>query len=176
MNIHKKSLSVLTGAALALSLTGCISLDEPTLSDAPPSAEETEAPESESPEGVGTFGQVVSWEGVDLTVTKPKAYEPSDTAASQGPHTVSMDVKLTNTGDELLDPTLVYVSASSGGEEASAVFDVANGVDAPPTTDIKPGKSVKWTVAFDVVDPKDMTVEVTPPDFMMEPVLFSTGG
>lgn len=176
MNI-KKILPALVSMTLVVGLSAC-AFDEPTISDAPPS---TDAPVSEpaaAPEGIGTFGQVVSWDGVDLTVAKPKAFEPSGSAggAEKFEHTVSVDVKLTNTGDEPLDPTLVYVSASSGEQEASPVFDVEKGIDVPPTTDIRPGKSVKWTVAFNVADPKDILVEVTPPDFSMEPVLFSTGG
>lgn len=175
MNI-KKILPALVSMSLVMGLSAC-AFDSPTITDAPASTDTTSESPS-TPQGVGKFGQVVKWDGVDLTVSKPKAFEPSNSAggAEKFQHTVSLDVKLTNTGDEPLDPTLVYVSASSAEEEASAVFDVEKGIDAPPTTNILPGKSVTWAVAFNVADPKDLVVEVTPPDFSMEPVLFSTGG
>ena len=175
MNI-KKILPALASMTLVVGLSAC-AFDSPTITDAPPSTDITfESPSA--PEGVGKFGQVVKWDGVDLTVSKPKAFEPSDTAGGteKFEHNVSMDVKLTNTGEEPLDPTLVSVSASSAEEEAGAVFDVEKKIESGPTTNILPGKSVTWTVAFNVADPKDLVVEVSPPDFMMEPVLFSTGG
>lgn len=177
MNI-KKILPALASMTLVMGLSAC-AFDSPTITDAPADTTSDTTSESPSaPQGVGKFGQVVKWDGVDLTVSKPKAFEPSNSAggADQFEHTVSLDVKLSNTGDEPLDPTLVYVSASSAEQEASAVFDVEKGIETPPTTDVMPGKSVTWTVVFNVADPKDLVVEVTPPDFSMEPVLFSSGG
>lgn len=179
MNIPKKSLSVLIGAALAVSLTGCISLDEPTLGDTPASSEPVEAPASESPEapdGVGTFGQVVSWDAVDVVISEPKPYEMSATGAGDASlPAISLDIKLTNTGDEPFDPSLVYITASSAEQEASAIFDTENGIEGAPMTPVLPGKSVNWTVAYNVADAGDVLVQLTP-DMMLEPVLFSTGG
>jgi len=172
MNI-KKILPALTSLSLVMGLSACV-MDTPTISDGPSNEETTTTPETQ---GVGKFGQVFSWETADLTVSKPKPYEPTNMAAGADdfPDTVSVDVKLTNTGDELLDPTLVMVTASSGEHEASQVFDANS--DTGPTTSIKPGKSVNWTVIFNVASAKDVTVEVSPPEpFTMEPALFSTGG
>lgn len=183
MNIPKKSLSLLVGAVLALSLTGCISLDEPTLGDTPASSEPVDAPASESPEaneGVGKFGQVVSWDGaeaaVDVVIGKPKAYEMSMSGAGDANlPAVSMEIKLTNTGDKPFDPSLVYMTASSAEQEASEIIDTANGIEGAPMTPVLPGKSVKWTVAYNVADAGDVLVQLSP-DFSLEPVLFSTGG
>lgn len=175
MNPLKKTLTVSAGIALAVSLTGCIPMDEPTLSDGPSTTEESTTPEDD---GIGTFGQVASWDGADLVVSKPKKYTPSDSAGSMNefPDTISMDVKLTNTGDEPLDPALVFITVSSAEEEGSPVMDIANNIDLGPTTKIKPGKSVKWTVVFNVADAKDLLVEVSPPNMLDESVLFSTEG
>lgn len=178
MNIPKKTLSTLTGVGLVLAMSAC-TLDSPEINDAPP-ASETSAPVEETsekvPDGVGSFGQVVSWDGVDVTVGKPKPFEPSATAAGadQFPDTLAFDIKLTNTGDEPFDPNLAYVTASSAEQEASSVFDSEKGVNGPPQTPVMPGKSAKWTVVFNVADASDVVLQLTP-DMLMEPVLFSTG-
>jgi hypothetical protein len=179
----KKYLYSVVGAALVLGMSAC-SFDEPEINDpALPTASETAAPEeepSESPEaeeGVGEFGQVVSWEGVDLTVSKPEKYEPSQSAAGAEtyPDSVVFEIKLTNTGSQPFDPSMIYMTASSGGEEASEIFDTEKRVDGAPMTSIRGGKSTTWKAAFNVADPSDILLEVTP-DFSMEPVMFATAG
>lgn len=175
MNIPKKTLSTLAGVGLVLAMSAC-TLDEPTISDAPPSAETTEAAEEEVPDGVGSFGQVVSWDGIDVTVGKPKPFKPSQYAngADQFPDTLAFDIKLTNTGDEPFKAGLVYVTASSAEQEASMVFDHEQGIETPPQTPILPGKSTTWTAVFNVADADDVVLQIAP-DPLMEPVLFSTG-
>lgn len=169
----KKYLYTLAGTTMALGLAGCVPLGEPTLGDTPTESAATE--ESQVPEGIGEFGQVVHWDGVDMVISKPKPYEPGQYAAGadEFPDTVILDVKLTNTGDEPFDPALVFLTASSAEQEASQVFDMDS--DQTPMTSVKPGKSVKWSVVYNVADADDILVEVSP-DFALEPVLFSTGG
>lgn len=178
MNNPKKSLSVLFGTALALSLSGCIPLDQPTLGGPTVSSEQVEAPASEEPdESVGTFGQVVHWDDVDIVVSKPKAYKVSDTGAGGETfeHSVSMVVKVTNTGNEPFDPSMMYMTASSAEQEAAEIFDTENNIGGAPMTPVLPGKSVKWSVAWNVADPADVLVQVTPDMMANDAVLFSTG-
>jgi hypothetical protein len=176
MNLRKKYLYTLAGTGMALGLSGCVPLGEPTLGDTP-ATESAATEESQVPDGIGEFGQVVSWDGVDMVISKPKTFEPSQYAAGadEFPDTVILNVKLTNTGDDPFDPTLVYLTASSAEQEASMVFDAEQKIEAPPTTSVLPGKSVKWSVVLNVADADDLLVEVSP-DFALEPVLFSTGG
>lgn len=58
-----------------------------------------------------------------------------------------MDVTLINGTDKPQNPLVWSVQATSGDEEARAVFDSANGVDLP-TGDILPGKQRKYKIAF----------------------------
>lgn len=170
----RRTITALAATGLALSLTACGPLDEPTLGDTS-TANVEESTAEDTNDGVGEFGQAVSWDDVDIVVSPPKPFEPSQYAAGaeEFPDTVSMQIKLTNTGDEPFNPILVTVTASSGEAEASPVFDAEKGIDTPPTTAVRPGKSVKWSVVFNVADADDVLVQVTP-DPGTTPVLLST--
>ena len=188
MNLKTTTFSFFTALALAAGLTAC-SFEEPTIAEAPvadqPAGDSVEqpapAPEPEPTpeelEGVGAFGEIASWDGVDVTITAPKPFEPSEWAAGAEtyPNSVAVDITLTNTGNAPLDPSMSYLTASSGGAEASEIFDTDNGADGSPMTSILPGKSVTWTAALNVSDPADVVIEFTP-DFDFESVLFVTGG
>lgn len=182
VKIAKTTLTLTLAAAMALGMSAC-SFEEPTISEAPaveqtePTDEPAPAPEPEPEEmtGVGTFGEVASWDGVDVTISEPEPFEPSEWAAGAEmyPNSISVEVTLTNTGNRPLDPSMSYITASSGGAEASEIYD--DNVGGSPMTSILAGKSVTYTVAFNVSDPADVVVEFTP-DFEYESVLFTTGG
>jgi hypothetical protein len=176
---HKLTTSVLTAAAVALSLSAC-TFDDPEITDAPPSAETQAEPaeaeaEEKAPDGVGKFGQVLSWENVDITVTEPAPFEPSEYVDEgyEFDHYIVVEVRLTNTGEELFDPTWVHLTASSGEQEAMFVADVEKGINGAPMTSVQPGKSAKWKEAFNVADPDDIAVEITPDAFTSSPVLLT---
>lgn len=179
MRNPRPALTLLVAPALVLGLAACGPLDEPTLTDTTQSAEAEVKADNAAAEpkddGVGEFGQKISWDGVDMVVSEPKPFEPSQTAAGVGEHNVSFDVKLTNTGTEPYDPVLVTITASSAETEAEQIFDMESGLEMGPTTQVRPGKSVNWTVAFSVADPADVQIDVTP-DFTMQSVLLSTDG
>lgn len=119
--------------------------------------------EEPSSDGIFTFGETVTWDdGVSLSVSKPTKYEPTDMAAGvvDGQDVVVFEMVLTNNSTEKLDP-FVYNTASSGGEEASGVFDTSEDIGFAPNTALLPGKSIKWKEAYSVVDISDITLDVS---------------
>jgi hypothetical protein len=60
------------------------------------------------------------------------------------------------------DPSAYYATAVSGGVEAPPIFDSENGIGFAPQSSVLPGKSVSFPIAFDVQDPADFQLEITP--------------
>jgi hypothetical protein len=178
-------LACVAGVALAaLVLTGC-AVEEATVAESP--AEGVNAPTTpaepptvntgaEASEGGGTttFGQTVTWEGVELTVSPPQPYTPTEFAAG---HTqasaVVFDVRLVNTGTEPLDAAAYFATVQSGNVEGSEIFD--EGIEGSPMTSLLPGREAVWRQAFSVADPADivMEVEVNWGDFLAEPAIYT---
>ena len=106
------------------------------------------------------------WEnGVQLSVSAPEPYTPSEFAAGADlPDNLVFTITIRNDSSENLEPT-PFPQLSSGGQEASQIFDVsADGqeVSVPPTTVILPGQSVTWRAAWSVADPNALTMQVAP--------------
>jgi hypothetical protein len=111
-----------------------------------------------------TFGETVTWEkGVEVTVSAPAAYKPSKyVTVPSGTSPIVLTITLKNGGTEAFDPGLVYTTASSGSSEAESIFDSAAGLTGGPSTKVLPGKTVTWKEGFAVLNPADVTVEITP--------------
>ena len=121
-----------------------------------------------APDALGTlsFGETNVWQnGVELSVSAPEPYTPSEFAAGADlPDNVVFTITIRNYSSENLEPT-PFPQLSSGGQEASQIFDVsADGqeVSVPPTTVVLPGQSVTWRAAWSVADPNTLTMEVAP--------------
>src|SRR5690349_22781078 len=169
--MKKTIASLALAAGIALGATACAGY-----SDVPPESV-TQAPDEETyepapePEPVEeepavpdvlSFGDVAQWDGVEMGLSKPKPFQPSEwsAGAEEFDESVVFEVTLTNTGTGQYDPSMAYLSATSGGVMASEIFD--NGVGDVPTTPVLPGKSVTWKVALNVADPAGLVVEVSP--------------
>jgi hypothetical protein len=123
------------------------------------------------------FGDIAVYEdGLEVGVSAPVAFTPSDTAAGNEGFTqfVRIDVTLTNGTAETFDPTFAYVTVSSGGAEGSQVFDAANEISSTPSTSVLPGQSMTFPVVFGVTDPADLTMEVNVGAWEYDAVIFST--
>lgn len=150
------------------------SVAAPTASAAP-SAADSAAKEPTT----GAFGQNITWpDGVAVTVSVPKAYKPSNSAAGgqAASRYVSMTVTLTNGSDKNIEATGTSLSATANGAVADQVFDSAKGIGGSPTSTVLPGKSVTYTVALGLPskDPVDLQVEVRPSfGFGYEPAIFT---
>ncbi len=167
----KRKLATIATVAL-LSLTGCAGFIAPTptatiTETAQPEPEETKEPapaESAEPEEKTrpAFGDTYTYpSGLSVKVGKPEEFTPSEYALKgEGTH-LKFDITLTNETGEEYDPVLFYASASSGDEESEQIFDGETLGDMPSTT-ILEGKKAKFSVGFSVLDPADITMEISP--------------
>lgn len=146
-------------------LMGCSVVPKAEAAD--PKASQAATPETpaEEPEddGVSAFGETVTWDsGVSLSVSAPAPYTPTEYAAGaiEGHQTVVFEFVLTNGSDETYDP-MVYGTASSGGVDAPGVFDTSANIGFAPTTAVLVGQTIKWQQAYSVLDPANITMEIT---------------
>lgn len=145
---------------VALLFVGCAVKVTPVAAPSTASAPSEEVEEAED-DGIYTFGDTVDFDGITIHVAEPSKYKPTNSAMGMidGNKSIVFEFVLTNNSTEKYEP-LFRNSASSGGEEASSIFDYENNVEFPPTTTVLPGKSIKWQEAFSVVDPSDITLEM----------------
>jgi hypothetical protein len=99
-----------------------------------------------------------------VSVSQPVIFKPSEYAAGvvAGQKAVQFVITITNGTGKVYDPSLFNTTASSGGAEASSIFSSSQGISGSPDTKVLPGKKVSFKDAYSVVDPKDITLEVTP--------------
>lgn len=169
---------IITPAALlvaTLAFTGCIPMGKASSPDKPkpapsfaeePAVEEEPEPEVVVDTGVLNFGDAMTWDDdVSLSVSAPAPFTPTEWAAgADQAHHIAFTLVLTNGSSEVLEP-LVYSRVSSGGVEASPVFDVDNPVgdlSGGPVTAILPGQTVTWVEGYSVADPAAITFQVAP--------------
>lgn len=144
-------------------------------------AAETPAPAAETPtptptdDGTAKFGKTYTWtDGLSVTVTTPKAYKPGEYAAGadQFKSSVVFTVTVVNKTGKPYDPSIFMLSMQSGNEEASQIFDSQNNLGGSPSTKILNGREAKFKAAFNVANPKDLVLEVTP-GFEYDSVIFT---
>lgn len=166
----------LVGVAALLLVAGCSSTPStgttgekaPSMDDVKASssaaATEAAAEDTAADSGVYKFGETAEFDGLTIGVSTPSPYTPSESAYigdTKTENNVKMTVTITNTGSKPYDPVLTSTTASSGGQEALSVTDIQNNIGLPPTTNVLPGKSVSYDVAFNVADPNDLQLDVT---------------
>jgi hypothetical protein len=170
--------------AIAAAVIGVVSRVADEVSDAvtpgitvpteqPIDEEPAEEPAEEAPAGEpAVFGE--SWEytdGLAITISEPKPFEPSDTAfASEAAAYVVFEVTITNGTAADYEP-LVITSVQSGDAEAEEVFDSENGLEGAPSTTLLPGREVTFQIGYGVADAADLVMEVTP-GFQYENAIF----
>jgi hypothetical protein len=182
--MNRKLVALLAASALAITLAGCTGGSAKQNADAAPTALPTpvtaEATAEPAAEEGGfqplAFGQTNEWEdGLAIAISEPAAYTPTEYAAGvDGPNAIYFTITLTNGTDEPVQP-LVLTSLSSGGAEGGSIFDTGNDMptEGAPATAVLPGKSVSWIEAYSVVDPADLTLQVTP-GYAYDAAIFAT--
>ncbi|MCU1617771.1 MAG: hypothetical protein JWO98_5311 [Frankiales bacterium] len=165
MNDNTKSwlISAAVAAVTVAALAGCSA--SPSIVSAPAKTSHSAAATTPPPAKATnpTFGMTAKWPGVTLTAAAPVAFTPSEYAAGADQAAdVVVTITVTNTGTANFDPSLAYITASSGGVEASKVFDTDAGINSAPSTPILPGASVTWKVGLSVADPATLTLSATP--------------
>jgi hypothetical protein len=161
---------------LTVGLTGCLQLSprgsgSAGASHAPAPTEEPAADDTNA-----AFGDAVTYiDGVSISVSTPAEFTPSQYAAgAEQAHNVVFNITITNGSEENLQPT-VYTRVSSGGVEASSIFDVDNDLSGGPSTVILPDGTVTWKEAYSIADLDSIIVQVAP-SFDYDDSIFTNAG
>jgi len=111
--------------------------------------------------GVDTFTYA---DGLVVSISKAERFTPSRySAGNDYPVAVKLIVTVTNNSSKAFDPTLFQVNASFAGQAASQIFDSQNGLGLAPQTQVLPGKSINFPVAFSIVEgPGELQVDARP--------------
>src|SRR5688572_29311506 len=153
----------------ALALAGCTSVEagggsskdsapSPKPSFAEPAPEPTSEPVPDPQEDmILAFGEAMTWENkVSLSVSARGPFTAGEYAAgaTPGQEQIVFTLVITNNSTEVLEPS-VYGTLSSGGAEASRIFDSGNPageISSGPSTAILPGQTIQWLEAYSVAD------------------------
>ncbi|MFD4316075.1 DUF4352 domain-containing protein [Streptomyces sp. NPDC058548] len=129
---------------------------------------------------VRAFGRTQGYEdGVEVTVSAPVPFTPSDSAAGhvEGNQAVYLQITVHNGGDRRLDLTTVVVQVRDGeGREGTRVFDAA-----PPhlglglSGTLLPGKKAVGGYGFDMPPAENPVVDVEVKVGHDRPALFWSG-
>jgi len=151
-------------------------------SPAEPSSPSDEATDDESDSASGdesadssnaSFGETVTYDdGLAVTVSAPEAFTPGEYAvgADQAANVV-FTITIANGTSENYDPSFAYPSVSSGGVEATDIYDSDSALDQPRTA-VPAGQSVSWKAAFSVADPGAVVLQISPDSFDYDDVVY----
>ena len=182
--MKRSTLAILAAPIAALTLTACGIAPEASDSPAPPSSSSSEVtpepwtdeatpdeatpdevpePSSSADSMVVGLGETFTWEdGTTARIEAPQPFQKSEWAAGgEGySNTISFKVTVTNGSDAPLDASFTSPNVTSGEREGDEIFD--DEVGGGPTSDILPGRTVTFTVAYGVDDPADIVAEFAP--------------
>ncbi|WKK72894.1 DUF4190 domain-containing protein [Rathayibacter oskolensis] len=157
-----------TGFSESSETAAPLPLDEETTEEEPPAADDLTL----------GFGETLTYtDGVSLSVTAPTEFAPTEYAsgADQAVNVV-FTFTIENGSDQNLDP-YTYAAVSSGGVEASRIFDIDNAVgdiSTGPSTVILPGGSVTWQEAYSLTDPASIVLQLSPSFDYQEAIFTNT--
>lgn len=144
---------------------------QPLPDDESPSEDTSE--EAEDP--LYKFGDTVTYQsGLQVTVSKPKAFKPSEYAALPDGNFksfVRVTITVKNTAATRYDPSEFTSSGSSGDKESGEVYD--GEIGGSPDTKVLKGKSKSWDIGYGVVKGQDFVLEIRP-DFDTEEAIFTS--
>lgn len=127
--------------------------------------------ESATVPGQAKFGDTVKFDsGVIITVSKGKVFKPSadafrfDGKPVKGTAMV-FTVTVKNGSSEPVNGMGITANATSGTETAEFIIDIKTDYVAASSATIMPGKTIIYKVPFDVQNPKDVTIDMSP-DFV----------
>jgi hypothetical protein len=110
-------------------------------------------------------------DGLRVDISEGTEFTPSEWAAADDADLyLKYAVTITNDTDQTFDPSGFYTTLASGGAEMSEVFD--DGLEAP-STPVMPGKAVTFNIGYPILDPDDVTMNVSVEPFERVDVLFT---
>lgn len=109
--------------------------------------------------------------GLAVTVAVPqeRAKPAGADPVQEWSHYVSVVVSLTNGGSETYDPQSLFVAVTSGEDPGEQVF--GDGFAGLPATELAPGATLRFPLAFGVDDPAALSLEIAP-DFSEPTALY----
>jgi hypothetical protein len=113
-----------------------------------------------------SFGDTATWpDGHAVTVSEPKPFTPSATAATDdSSRYLVVTIVIKNGSTKEFKPGGTTLNASADGVAAGRVFDSKNKITSEPSTTVLPGKSVTYRAVLGVqsAGPADLQVDVSP--------------
>lgn len=129
--------------------------DQPAPAPAP-------APGTGTSPQVSAFGQTHRFDnGVEMTISKPQQYSPSRYASVHEGHAIAVDITIKNGSVMPLSVSGASITASAGQQEGTRIFDGSK-MTSPPSTQVLPGKTVRFPAAFGVQSLDDVAVQASP--------------
>ncbi|MCS5733103.1 DUF4190 domain-containing protein [Herbiconiux daphne] len=138
---------------------------EPLPSEAPD--DETTAPAPDDPSGdviAAGFGQVVTYDdGMQITVSEPTPFTPSDVAAGADQAVnLSFTVTIFNGTAVDFDPFPIS-TVTSGGVDGSLIVDSDNGMEGlPPVDTIPPGQTLTFVEGYSLAGATGIVYDIAP--------------
>ncbi|QCB51317.1 hypothetical protein E5720_20600 [Rhodococcus sp. PAMC28707] len=165
-----KFLTIAAAAVLSFGLVSCAQNDGKPTSDPgtgvnAPSQDGTSAPATTAESTNSVFGQAFTFKnGLSVGVSGPQPFSPSASASTRNAQGefVSFDVTIVNGSADNYEPAMFSTSLQSGNTEADQVFDTASGIGGAPSTVLLPSRESQFTIAFEVSDPADLVLQVSP--------------
>ncbi len=156
-------------AADAVEGTNRPATSAPAAPDPAPTEPETSEPVDD---GTAPFGSTYTWtDGLSVTIGEAQPYTPSEwAAADEADHYVVFDVHVINNTGAPWDPFLFHATIQSANQEGSSVYD-SEQLPPEPSTKLLDGREAQFQIAYGVVDPADLVLEVSP-DWDHESVIF----
>lgn len=105
-------------------------------------------------------GETAKGYRMDATFSNPRFITTSDTAYPPDVPAIVYDVTIRNHAQEPLAPVLLSVQAAVGNLPAQEVLDPAAGFNGMPTTQLQPGKTMQFQMAFADPGRGDVTIEL----------------
>lgn len=175
---RKLSIALAAAGIIGLALTGCSTEAPASTSDKAVTADKPQETTTPTPEAKtdtdAKFGETVSYEGLDLQVSAGTPFTPSEYASTGSqPNNIAYTVTIKNTGKEKYDPSLIYITASSAGSEASEVFDSEGGFGGAPQTSVAPGATISYKIGYNLANPNDVRMDVNPGMFDYEAATYT---
>lgn len=118
------------------------------------------------------FGDTFTYDdGIAVTVSAPEAYTPGEySSGADQAASVVFTVTIENGTDANFEP-MPYETATSGGVEASKVYD--SDIESSPTTVVPAGQTITYRIVFSVADADQIVFQMSP-SFDYDDVVFTS--